>query len=126
KFVDIEPGPDETHGPFLRNHGVISRTVGGSELERVLASLYPILKAINPDELAVVLDTLAQGGEGEGSKINRQIVNWQKVSDVEMAHDAQTREFLDDFAKLTDELANRAPDVVGAARDLNVALPDLN
>src|SRR5438874_551047 len=73
KFVDIDPGPNEARGPFLKSGDVIRKTVGGFELERVLTDLYPILKAIRPEELTVVLDTLAQGGAGLGDRINRQI-----------------------------------------------------
>lgn len=128
KFIDIDPGDvnAEVRGPFLHDEGVIRDTVGGFELERILTELYPILKAIHPEDLSVVLDTLAQGGQGEGPAINRQIANFQKLADVQVRHDADTREFLDDLSALSDELAARAGDVVGAARDLNVALPPLN
>ena len=126
KFVDIDPGEKEAHGPYLANNDTIKHTLGGFELERVLAEAYPILKAVDPAELAVVLDTLAGGARGEGDVINRQIANWQKVSDINVAHDAETRQFLDDLAKLSDTLANHADDVVAGARDLNVALPVIN
>ena len=126
KFVDIDPGSNEAKGPFLKNNGVIKKTVGGFELERVLSDAYPILRAVKPEELTTLLDTLAHAGQGEGSVINRQIVNFQQVSDINVAHDQDTRQFLDDLARLSDELANRSPDLVAASKDLNVALPDLN
>src|SRR2546423_1671369 len=59
KFVDIDPGPHEAFGPYLHDQGVIRRTTGGFELERVLSDAYPILRAINPDELATLVDNLA-------------------------------------------------------------------
>lgn len=128
KFVDIDPGDlaNETTGPYLHDESRIIHTVGGFELERILSELYPILKAVKPEELAVVLDTLAKGGQGEGPAINRQIANFQQLADIQVRHDADTREFLDDLSRLSDQLANRADDIVGAARDLNVALPPLN
>ena len=126
KFVDIDPGDAETTGPFLTNHGRITDTVGGFELERVLAEAYPILKAIKPEDLLVVLDTLAQAGQGEGATINRTIQNFQKVADVQANHNADTAQFLSDMAKLSDELDKRAADVVGAAQSLNDVLPALN
>jgi phospholipid/cholesterol/gamma-HCH transport system substrate-binding protein len=126
KFVDIEPGPKEANGPFLHDEGTITKTLGGFELEQVLTEAYPILKAVDPAELGVILDTLARGADGEGSKINRQIVNWQKVADVSVAHDADTRQFLDDLVGLTDQLASSSGDLVGTADNLNVALPELN
>jgi ABC-type transporter Mla subunit MlaD len=44
---------------------------------------------------------------------------------VAAAHDADTRQFIEDLAALTGELADRAPDVVRGATDLNAALPVL-
>jgi len=126
KFVDIEPGPSEASGPFLKNNGFIKQTTGGFELERVLTDLYPILKAVRPEDVTTLLDTLARSGEGLGPEVNRQIVAFQQVSDVSVAHDADTREFLDDLARLSDSLANSAPNLIAGSKDLNVALPDLN
>ena len=126
KFVDIDPGPNEGKGPFLDNNGFIKETTGGFELERVLSDAYPILKAVRPEDVTTLLDTLARSGEGLGPEINRQIVAFQQISDVNVAHDADTRQFLDDLAKLSDNLANSAPNLVAGAKDLNVALPDLN
>jgi phospholipid/cholesterol/gamma-HCH transport system substrate-binding protein len=126
KFVDIDPGPEEATGPFLKNNGFIKQTTGGFELEQVLTDAYPILKAIRPEDVTTLLDTLAQAGQGLGPEINRQIVAFQQIADVSVAHDADTREFLDDLAKLSDSLANSAPNLVAGAQDLNVALPDLN
>jgi phospholipid/cholesterol/gamma-HCH transport system substrate-binding protein len=126
KFVDIDPGANEANGPFLKNNGVIKKTVGGFELEQVLTDAYPILRAVQPDELTTLLDSLANAGRGEGQVVNRQIGNFQQVSDINVAHDQDTREFLDDLTRLSNELANRSPDLVAAAKDLNVALPDLN
>ena len=126
KFVDIDPGPHEASGPFLKNNGFIKQTTGGFELEQVLTDLYPILKAVRPEEVTTLLDTLARSGEGLGPEINREIVAFQQVSDINVAHDADTREFLDDLARLSDSLAGSAPNLVAGAKDLNVALPDLN
>src|SRR5207249_1742327 len=61
KFVDVDPGKQEATGPYLKGGERIRHTLGGFELEEVLAEAYPILKAVDPAELATVLDTLAQG-----------------------------------------------------------------
>jgi len=126
KFVDIDPGPHEATGPFIKSNGFIKNTTGGFELEQVLTDAYPILKAIKPEDITTLLDTLAQSGQGLGPEINRQIVAFQQISDINVAHDADTREFLDDLAKLSDSLANSAPNLIQGSKDLNVALPDLN
>jgi ABC-type transporter Mla subunit MlaD len=101
------------------------RSAGGFELERVLADAYPILQAIDPRDVRVVLDEMARAGEDLGPTINRSIVNGERVLDVQAAHDDDTRRFIEDLADLTEELATRAPDLVDGAEDLNVALPVL-
>jgi len=60
KFVDIDPRGGDGTGPYLRDEATIVDTVGGFELERVLSDLYPVLKAVKPEELTVILDSLAQ------------------------------------------------------------------
>ncbi|MCU1460594.1 MAG: ABC-type transport system involved in resistance to organic solvent periplasmic component-like [Acidimicrobiales bacterium] len=126
KFVDIDPGAGERTGPFFRDNSEIKKTTGGFELEKILSDLEPILKAVNPDEVAVLIDTLARGGEGLGPEINRQIAAFRLSADINAKHDADTQQFLDDLAKLSGALADRAGDLVAGAKDLNQALPDLN
>ena len=126
KFVDIDPGDAEESGPFLKDEDVIKNTIGGFELEKVLTDLYPILKAVRPEQLNAVLSTLAEGGQGLGPTVNRTIVNFGELADVQARHAADTQEFLDDLALLSGELATRGDDLIAAARDLNIALPVLN
>lgn len=138
KFVDVAPGSGEAAGPYYSKDGELldkcdkqnqpnqSCTQGGFELERVLADAYPLLQKIDPTELMTVVHTLAEAGRGLGETINRQFVNTEKVLDVNAAHDADTRQFLTDFAKLAQELGVRADDLVAAAEALNVALPTIN
>jgi phospholipid/cholesterol/gamma-HCH transport system substrate-binding protein len=128
KFVDLNPGTpqQEANGPFLHNGQVIKDTVGGFELQKVLASAYPILTAVKPEDLTTVLDTLAQAGSGEGPVINHSISNFAQLNALGVAHDADTRRFLDDFVLLSQELATRSGDVVSLAKSLNSALPPLN
>ena len=127
KFVDLEMEPEaERDGPFLEPGDEFSETLGGFELERVLSELYPILEAIDPADLGVVLGELADAGRGLGPVINRSIVNFTTLTRLQVEHDADTRQFLRDLALLSDELADRADDLVEGAEDLNVALPPLN
>jgi phospholipid/cholesterol/gamma-HCH transport system substrate-binding protein len=123
KFVDIDPGPAEASGPFLRGGGSITTTVGGYELEQVLGGLAPILRAVRPEELVVVLDTLARAGQGEGPVLNRLLGNLRTLADVQAAHDPDLERFLSDLAPLTGEIDRRAGDVVAGAAALDQALP---
>jgi phospholipid/cholesterol/gamma-HCH transport system substrate-binding protein len=126
KFIDIDPGATEGTGPFLGDEDEIKDTLGGFELEQVLTDLYPILKAVKPEQLATVIGTLAAGGEGEGPAINRQRENFEKLARIQADHAADTQQFLTDLANLADELGSRGDDIIAGARDLNAALPALN
>src|SRR4051812_31056345 len=138
KFIDIDLGTGEAQGPYYSHKGEFldrcdksaqpnhSCALGGFELEQVLGDAYPLLKDINPAELMTVINTLADAGNDLGPAINRQIVNGQKVLDVMAAHDADTQLFLTDLATLSQQLGVRAEDLVGAANDLDAALPTLN
>lgn len=126
KFVDILPGDDELSGPYLDDGEEIVDTLGGFELERVLSDAFPVLEAVNPAELAVILDELATAGRGLGPNINRSIINSATLAQLGASNDAEFRQFTRDFALLAEELDILAPDLVAGARDLNVALPTLN
>lgn len=101
-------------------------TVSSVELERVLAAAYPILEAIDPNDLQTVIAELATAADGLGPAINRSIVNGAALLEVQAENDANTAQFLEDLAALSGELAGRAPDLIEGARDLNEALPVLN
>ena len=135
KFVDVIPGDAELSGPYLDDAATdgcptdlpcIEDTLGGFELERVLADTFPILDAIDPAELAVVLDELANSGDGLGGTINRSIVNAATLNELAASNDAEFRQFTSDLALLSEELDVLAPELLRGARDLNVALPSLN
>jgi len=126
KYVDIDLGEDEAAGPFLGDGGELTDTLGGFELERVLADAYPVLEVIDPAELAVILDELATAGRGLGPNIDRQIGNAAVLADLQASNDAEFRQFTSDLALLSEEFASLAPDVIAGAEDLNVALPTLN
>jgi phospholipid/cholesterol/gamma-HCH transport system substrate-binding protein len=128
KFIDIDPGETEIVGPWLTDEQSLSRdaTVGGFELEQVLVDLYPLLKAVKPEELATVLDELAKAGDGKGAQINRVISLSSKAAHDQAGNDAQLDEFLRQLAVVSEELVVLAPVVLDLADDLNATLPDLN
>jgi phospholipid/cholesterol/gamma-HCH transport system substrate-binding protein len=127
KFVDIDVSDaDEVKGPFVAAGGSLAHTEGGFELEAVLTDLYPVLKAIDPDELFTVLHTLAEGADGLGEQVNRTLVNGAVLGQTFADNADLTAQFLEDFAKLSDELGGRADDILDLAKSANVALPTLN
>lgn len=126
KFVDILPGDAESTGPFLGDGGTIDDTLGGFELERVLSDTYPVLLAVDPAELAVVLDELANAADGLGDVGNRLIVNSDALAQLQVSNDAELRSFLGDIALLAEELDAISPTLLDGARILNETLPKIN
>lgn len=139
KFVDVLPGEDELTGPYLDGAAApddavcpdpelpcITDTLGGFELEQVLTDTYPILQAVDPAELAVVIDELADAGDGLGDTINRSLVNAATVSELTASNDAEFRQLTADLALLSEELDRIAPEILRGAGELNAALPSLN
>ena len=126
KFVDIDPGVAEASGPFLTDEQEIAETTGGFELEKVLTEAYPIVQAIDPDELATILKELSAAGDDLGPTVNRTIVNFRAVAEQQSNRTAELARFIDDLALLSETLVTSSPVLVDTARDLNVALPELN
>jgi phospholipid/cholesterol/gamma-HCH transport system substrate-binding protein len=126
KFVDIDPGPAEATGPYLDDGDRIEDTQGGFELEKVLADTYPLLKAVDPAELMTVLGEMADAGDGLGETINRTIVNSSELAANFAGNADETRQFLESFAEVSDELAASADDLLGIADAGNQILPTLN
>lgn len=126
KFVDVDPGSGDGTGPYLGDEGVVTETVGGFELERVLADLYPVLKAVKPQDLTVVLDSLAQAAQGKGPQINRLIATYSDVLGAQASNNAELDQYLQELARLSEGLVAVAPAALGLARDLNQTLPDIN
>lgn len=126
KFVDIAPGDDEASGPYLADGDRIEDTQGGFELEAVLADTYPLLTAIDPAELMTVMGELATAGDGLGETINRSIVNGSELAESFAGSSQDTRDFLESFAAVSDQLAGDAEDLLAIADAGNEALPTLN
>jgi phospholipid/cholesterol/gamma-HCH transport system substrate-binding protein len=127
KYVDLDIGEaDELAGPFLRAGDTLEHTEGGFELEAVLSDAYPLLQAIDGQELLTVISNLAEGGRGLGDEINRTLVNGSKVAQVFADNDDKTAELLHDLAALSDQLGDSAEDLVGIAEAGTDVLPTLN
>lgn len=126
KFVDIDPGPTEATGPFLGDEGEIVDATGGFELERVLSDAFPILDAVDPEELALVISELVAAGRDLGPTINRTILNFGLVADQQAGRLAELEQFLDDLALLVEAFESSTPDLLATADHLNAALPELN
>ena len=126
KFVDLETDTAEPGAPPLEDGDEITDTQGGFELEQVLADTFPLLQAIDEQELMTVISALAEGADGLGDEINRTIQNSDELSQVFADNAANTEQLLADLALLSEELAGQADTILGLADAANTALPTLN
>lgn len=125
KFVNVEPGDGEGGTDLLAAGEEIVDTRGGFELEQVLSDTYPLLQAVDPVKVAVVLGEMADSGAGLGETFNRSIVNSARLARMQAENLDNLSTFLRDLGDLSDELGDRADAFVAGARDLNSSLPVL-
>ena len=71
QYLDLRP--DRDGGPYLRDGSVIpvDRTGTPVAAETLLANLDALVRSVNPDDLAVVIDELATAFEGNESALRR-------------------------------------------------------
>jgi len=125
KFIRIQPGEHEGTGQDLADGEAIKETLAPVELTDILASATKLFGNIDPHDLVVILDTIADGVGGLGPEIGRTIDASGELLDVGARHDADIRKFLTDLAALSTTLADHADDVVSIVDDLHSAVPVL-
>jgi phospholipid/cholesterol/gamma-HCH transport system substrate-binding protein len=65
--------PDDASASPIKAGATIERTVVSTEVEKVLADLYPLLRAVQPAELNQTLNALATALEGRGDQIGQNL-----------------------------------------------------
>jgi phospholipid/cholesterol/gamma-HCH transport system substrate-binding protein len=117
KFVRLEPGANETTGPFLRDGGTIARTQTQRELTDILASATVLFEHLDPRDLVVTIDAIAEGVAGLGPEIGRTLDASGVLADVAARHVDDIRLFLTDAAALSGTFADHADDILVTARN---------
>lgn len=124
KFVDLEPGAHERNGPFLASGTVITRAADPRDLSDLLGDANAALAAIDPDEVATIVDTLARGLDGQGHRL-REIIDQGGVL-LNVAHEnrANARRFLADGADLAETAADSGDELVALTTDANALISE--
>jgi phospholipid/cholesterol/gamma-HCH transport system substrate-binding protein len=125
KFVRLEPGEREGQGPFLSDGGQITRTQNQRELTDILASTTALFEAVDPLDLVVTIDAVAEGLAGLGPEIGRAIDASSALAEVAARHDDDLRRFLADAALLSDTFATSAGDLLATGRNATTLLEAL-
>ncbi|GAA0942881.1 MlaD family protein [Actinocorallia libanotica] len=100
KFVNLIPGEHEGTGPFLADGQDIARTSESGDLTHLLADADKAVTAIDPTDVAVILDTLSTALAGQGDEIRGLVGNTAVLVDVAHEHRRNARAFVGDLARL--------------------------
>lgn len=73
KFVSLEVPEQEAH-QSLQPGDTITRSENAIEVEQVLADVYPLLRTVQPEQLAYTLNAVATAMEGRGEKLGDGLV----------------------------------------------------
>jgi len=118
KFVNLLPGAHETSGPYLPAGSKIAQTSDPRDLNDLLDDANSALAALDPRDIAIVVDALAQGLGGQGEDLRETIESLEAI--VKVAHDNRknARTFLHDLSRLAS--------IRGAGEDIGSLVADTN
>jgi phospholipid/cholesterol/gamma-HCH transport system substrate-binding protein len=119
KFVLLEPGAHETAGPYLGDGDEIPHTQTQRELTDILAATTELFEHLDPLDLVITIDAIAEGTSGLGPHIGRTIDASGALAAVAADHAADIRQFLGDVALLSGTFAEHADDILAIGADLD-------
>ncbi|MEO3788347.1 MCE family protein [Actinocorallia sp. B10E7] len=121
KFVNLLPGEHETTGPYLPGGSEITNTSDPRDLNDLLADANAALAALDPSDIAIVVDALAQGLGGQGENLRETIESLEVI--VQVAHDNRknARTFLKDLGRLA-SIRGAGEDVASIVADTNAVI----
>jgi phospholipid/cholesterol/gamma-HCH transport system substrate-binding protein len=126
KYINLMPGAHETGGPFLPAGGTIRETTAATEFLDVINTTFPLLTAINPNELATVVQSVANGLDGLGPDLAQIIDSLKTIADHAQGQVPNLQSLLSDAAKVTGVLSQRGGELVSLSQNLNQILPDIS
>ena len=125
-YVNLEPGADEVHGPFLRDGDRVPHTKTSAAFTALVSHAGTVLDEIDIDDLQTVIHTVAQGITGLGPTFGDLLDNTSKLTDIVSAHADQIPGFLADLNALTQTLEQHVGSLQTTTGALNSVLPALN
>lgn len=110
KFVDLRL-PEAPESARLAAGGSIRQSTTSVEIGAVFSNLVPVLEALRPEQLSVVLNSLARALDGRGETLARTLDQLQRfLTRVDPHLDTLTRD-IGLLARTTDVYADGAPDL---------------
>ncbi|ROO89752.1 phospholipid/cholesterol/gamma-HCH transport system substrate-binding protein [Actinocorallia herbida] len=108
KDISLDLGTGEGTGPYLPDGSAITRTTDPAELAETGRPLAELADAIDPDDVATVLHTLAAALRGNGATLHRTTTDAAAILDTAHGDLDRTRRTLKDLAVLGDVLGSRS------------------
>ena len=117
KYIDLvlpeSPEPPITEGTVIEE----DRTEAALEVERVLADLFPLLRALEPEKLNRALTAIAAGLRGRGEKLGQSLANLDRyLAGIEPELPTIQKD-LSGLADLASTLDSSADDLLRIARN---------
>lgn len=121
KFVSFVL-PDDPSGDHITDGAVIpsSRVTTNVELSTVLADLFPLLRAVEPEDLNATLNALATALEGRGERIGETMDELGQYLDAIDDHLPTLRQDLVELAHVADAYDVAAPDLLDTLDNVTV------
>ncbi len=119
KYVDLVI-PEEGAAPdHLRGGDVVpqDRSHQAIEVERVLADLFPLLRALEPEQLNAALTAIAEGLEGRGDQLGQGLANLNAYLEKINPKLPTIQHDLSGLADLAESLDDNAEDLLRIARN---------
>lgn len=111
KFVDLRL-PAAPSSARLPAGGEIRQSSTSVEIGELFSNLVPVLEALKPEQLSVILSSLAQGLDGRGATLGRGLTQLEDfLGQLDPHLDTFTRD-LGQFAKTADIYAEASPDLL--------------
>lgn len=125
KFLKLTPGDHETSGPFLPVGGKVAETVRPVEFLDTLAQTYRLFRATNPEDLGIVIHTLAEGLGGMGPTVAGAIDDAAVATRFGVRTLGPFMALLRDVVPLGDRVVADAGDFSRISADLHQVLPEI-
>lgn len=121
KYVSFV-SPDEPSGDHLSDGEVIpaDRVTTNVELSQVLADLFPLLRAVRPEDLNATLNALATALEGRGERLGETMDELGQYLDAIDDHLPTLRQDLVELANVADDYDVAAPDLLDTLDNVTV------
>jgi phospholipid/cholesterol/gamma-HCH transport system substrate-binding protein len=113
--------PDSVAAPISAGDVIpLDRSNTARQLQRALDGLLPLLKAVEPQDLATTLGAISQALEGRGEELGETLVALQELTSGLEPAIPDLQADITELADFAGNLSDAAPDLLAALEDLTV------